>query len=300
MRARAAATYRLMCAKFIILFVPGDSTAKGAVPSRRARARPGRRPAPSRRYPPAAHELIGGKCPAGGAGRPAGPPARRPGCGANGGWHVPWRETSRTRACTAPCGRWSRAGRGSSAATWPTPCWSGARRWRCWTAWPPAAGKTWRPAPSFSKPICGTGTRCCRPWAASGPPTFPPAAQASVKVSVDDPLLDAHVNVIGGLHLLEAAREAGVKRFVFASTGGALYGEVPDGRAANEGRPLQPKSPYGAGKAAFELYLDVYRQNFGLSYTVLRYANVYGPRQILSARRAWWPSSGPGCCGASP
>ncbi|MFS8582639.1 MAG: NAD-dependent epimerase/dehydratase family protein, partial [Limnochordales bacterium] len=108
---------------------------------------------------------------------------------------------------------------------------------------------------------------------------FHQAAQASVKVSVDDPLLDAHVNVIGGLHLLEAAREAGVKRFVFASTGGALYGEVPDGRAADEGRPLQPKSPYGAGKAAFELYLDVYRQNFGLSYTVLRYANVYGPRQ---------------------
>ena len=54
---------------------------------------------------------------------------------------------------------------------------------------------------------------------------------------------------------------------------------MPDGRAADEGRPLQPKSPYGAGKAAFELYLDVYRQNFGLSYTVLRYANVYGPRQ---------------------
>lgn len=108
---------------------------------------------------------------------------------------------------------------------------------------------------------------------------FHQAAQASVKVSVDDPVTDADVNIIGGLHLLEAARQVGVKRFVFASTGGALYGEVPDGEAATEQWKLLPKSPYGASKAAFEQYLDVYRQNFGLSYTVLRYANVYGPRQ---------------------
>lgn len=108
---------------------------------------------------------------------------------------------------------------------------------------------------------------------------FHQAAQASVKLSVDDPVNDAAVNVIGGLHLLEAAREAGVERFVFASTGGALYGEVPEGEAASEDWPLLPKSPYGASKAAFERYLDVYRQNFGLKYTVLRYANVYGPRQ---------------------
>lgn len=108
---------------------------------------------------------------------------------------------------------------------------------------------------------------------------FHQAAQASVKVSVDDPLQDAAVNIIGGLHLLEAAREMGVERFVFASTGGALYGEVADGEAATEEWPLLPKSPYGASKAAFERYLDVYRQNFGLNYSVLRYANVYGPRQ---------------------
>lgn len=108
---------------------------------------------------------------------------------------------------------------------------------------------------------------------------FHQAAQASVKLSVDDPVNDATVNVVGGLHLLEAARAAGVERFVFASTGGALYGEVPEGQAAAEDWPLLPKSPYGASKAAFERYLDVYRQNFGLKYTILRYANVYGPRQ---------------------
>lgn len=108
---------------------------------------------------------------------------------------------------------------------------------------------------------------------------FHQAAQASVKVSVDDPVADADVNIIGGLHVLDASRDAGVERFVFASTGGALYGEVPEGEAASEQWPAAPKSPYGAGKAAFETYLDVYRQNFGLPYTVLRYANVYGPRQ---------------------
>ena len=105
------------------------------------------------------------------------------------------------------------------------------------------------------------------------------AAQASVKVSVDEPATDAAVNVLGGLYLLDAARRVGVQRVVFASTGGAIYGEVPEGQAADETWPPKPKSPYGASKAAFEQYLEVYRQNFGLPYTVLRYANVYGPRQ---------------------
>lgn len=108
---------------------------------------------------------------------------------------------------------------------------------------------------------------------------FHQAAQASVKVSVDDPGRDADINLIGGLNVLDGAKAAGVERFVFASTGGALYGEVPEGEAASEDWPALPKSPYGASKAAFETYLDVYRQNFGLPYTVLRYANVYGPRQ---------------------
>lgn len=108
---------------------------------------------------------------------------------------------------------------------------------------------------------------------------FHQAAQASVAISVDDPETDAQVNIMGGLHVLDAAREVGVERFVFASTGGALYGEVPDGEAASEGWPALPKSPYGASKASFEQYLDVYRQTYGLPSTVLRYANVYGPRQ---------------------
>src|SRR5690606_10373845 len=108
---------------------------------------------------------------------------------------------------------------------------------------------------------------------------FHQAAQASVKVSVDEPATDAAVNILGGLHLLDAARRVGVERVVFASTGGAIYGEVPEGTKATEDWPLNPKSPYGASKAAFERYLEVYRQNFGLKYTVLRYANVYGPRQ---------------------
>lgn len=107
---------------------------------------------------------------------------------------------------------------------------------------------------------------------------FHQAAQASVSASVAHPVNDADVNIVGGLHLLDAARDAGVRRVVFASTGGALYGEVTEG-AADESRSSRPKSPYGASKAAFETYLDVYKHNFGLPYTVLRYANVYGPRQ---------------------
>lgn len=108
---------------------------------------------------------------------------------------------------------------------------------------------------------------------------FHQAAQASVKVSVDDPTTDAAVNIMGGLNVLDAAKEAGVERFVFASTGGALYGEVVDGQSASESWPALPKSPYGASKASFEQYLDVYRQTYGMRSTVLRYANVYGPRQ---------------------
>lgn len=105
------------------------------------------------------------------------------------------------------------------------------------------------------------------------------AAQASVKRSVDAPDEDAGVNVLGGLNVLDAARRSGVRRVVFASTGGAIYGEVPRGARAREGWPLGPKSPYAAAKAAFEHYLGVYRQCFGLPATVLRFGNVYGPRQ---------------------
>jgi UDP-glucose 4-epimerase len=106
------------------------------------------------------------------------------------------------------------------------------------------------------------------------------AAQASVAVSVREPMLDASVNVIGGLNLLDACtKNDEVERVVFASTGGAIYGEVPEGtRAAEETLP-KPFSPYAIHKLTFELLLGVYQRERGLTTTVLRYANVYGPRQ---------------------
>ncbi|MFN4072064.1 MAG: NAD-dependent epimerase/dehydratase family protein [Thermus sp.] len=105
------------------------------------------------------------------------------------------------------------------------------------------------------------------------------AAQASVKVSVDNPLLDFEVNLLGGLNLLEAMRKWQAEKIVFASTGGAIYGEVPEGERAEETWPPKPKSPYAASKAAFEHYLSAYGQNYGLKWVSLRYGNVYGPRQ---------------------
>jgi UDP-glucose 4-epimerase len=104
------------------------------------------------------------------------------------------------------------------------------------------------------------------------------AAQVSVKRSVDDPLTDASINVLGSIRLLEAARQAGVGRVVFASTGGAIYGEVEDG-LAGEGHPRRPVSPYAIAKLAVEHYLESYRTTHGIETVVLRYANVYGPRQ---------------------
>lgn len=105
------------------------------------------------------------------------------------------------------------------------------------------------------------------------------AAQASVAVSVRDPHLDADVNLMGGLNLLDACVAAGVKRVVFASTGGAIYGEVADGKLADENTVPAPISPYAIDKLAFEQMLAVYRTHHGIDSTVLRYANVYGPRQ---------------------
>jgi UDP-glucose 4-epimerase len=104
------------------------------------------------------------------------------------------------------------------------------------------------------------------------------AAQVDVRRAVADPAFDASVNVAGTAVLLEAARSAGTRRFVLASTGGALYGEserVP----TPEDAPLAPLSPYGASKAAAETYLELYRRLHGLPTVSLRFANVYGPRQ---------------------
>jgi UDP-glucose 4-epimerase len=103
------------------------------------------------------------------------------------------------------------------------------------------------------------------------------AAQMSVSRSVREPLFDAGVNLLGGIHLLEAAREVGA-RFLFASTGGALYGDA-DVLPTPETYPAWPVSPYGVAKLSFEHYLHAYAAQHGLRYVALRYANVYGPRQ---------------------
>jgi UDP-glucose 4-epimerase len=105
------------------------------------------------------------------------------------------------------------------------------------------------------------------------------AAQTSVSVSTREPALDAAINVVGSLNVLEACVRHEVERFVFASTGGAIYGEIPEGRKAQVGWPTLPLSPYACSKLAIETYLPMYRHEHGLASTVLRYANVYGPRQ---------------------
>ena len=104
------------------------------------------------------------------------------------------------------------------------------------------------------------------------------AAQVSVRRSVEAPSLDAEVNVLGSIQVLEAARRHGTRRVVFASTGGAIYGEQ-SGPPADERHPCRPRSPYAVAKLAVEHYLDYYRATHGLDPVVLRYANVYGPRQ---------------------
>jgi UDP-glucose 4-epimerase len=105
------------------------------------------------------------------------------------------------------------------------------------------------------------------------------AAQVSVSVSTRDPVRDAEINVLGSLHVLRAAVAHGVARVVFASTGGAIYGEVAEGRLAREDEVPLPLSPYACSKFAVENYLRAFAHEHGLRSTVLRYANVYGPRQ---------------------
>jgi UDP-glucose 4-epimerase len=104
------------------------------------------------------------------------------------------------------------------------------------------------------------------------------AAQMDVRKSVDDPIYDADVNILGSLNLLQLAVKYKIKRFIFASTGGAVYGEQ-DYFPADEGHPQNPLSPYGISKLALEKYLYFYKMTYSLNYTILRYANVYGPRQ---------------------
>jgi UDP-glucose 4-epimerase len=104
------------------------------------------------------------------------------------------------------------------------------------------------------------------------------AAQMSVRISVAQPLFDADVNVLGSLNLLECARRYGVERFIYISSGGAVYGE-PVYLPCDEEHPVNPICPYGVSKHTVEHYLYMYRANYGLSFVALRYPNVYGPRQ---------------------
>ena len=104
------------------------------------------------------------------------------------------------------------------------------------------------------------------------------AAQIDVRKSVDNPMHDAEINIVGTLHLIESSLRHGVKKFIFASTGGAIYGE-PEIIPADEKTEPFPISPYGTSKYAIEKYLGYYNYVHGFEYVALRYANVYGPRQ---------------------
>jgi UDP-glucose 4-epimerase len=105
------------------------------------------------------------------------------------------------------------------------------------------------------------------------------AAQIDLRHSVSDPIGDARANIIGSLELFEAMRRAGTKHVLFASTGGAIYGEPEGGRPATESHPTNPISPYGCAKLSIEKYMHYYRVVHGLRTQVFRYANVYGPWQ---------------------
>ncbi|MGV9799062.1 GDP-mannose 4,6-dehydratase [Mycobacterium sp. NPDC003449] len=104
------------------------------------------------------------------------------------------------------------------------------------------------------------------------------AAQISVKRSVDDPPFDSTVNVVGTVRLAEAARQAGVRKIVHTSSGGSVYG-TPPVYPTSEDIPTNPASPYAAGKVAGEVYLNMYRNLYGLDCSHIAPANVYGPRQ---------------------
>jgi UDP-glucose 4-epimerase len=104
------------------------------------------------------------------------------------------------------------------------------------------------------------------------------AAQADVGASVADPVADAEVNVLGSLRALEGARQAGARKFVFASSGGTIYGQATS-FPVKESQPQEPLSPYGLSKKVVGDYLFAYRRLYGLEFTSLALANVYGPRQ---------------------
>jgi len=103
------------------------------------------------------------------------------------------------------------------------------------------------------------------------------AAQIDVRKSVADPIFDADINIMGTLNLLENSRKYGIKKFIFASSGGVMYGECET--PPDENYPAFPLSPYGISKKVIEDYLRFYKFAYNLNFTVFRYGNVYGPRQ---------------------
>jgi len=104
------------------------------------------------------------------------------------------------------------------------------------------------------------------------------AAQIDVRKSVEDPAFDAETNIIGSINLFERSINYGVRRIIFSSTGGALYGE-PEELPASEDTPIEPLSPYGVAKYCAENYLNYFKRLYSIERVILRYANVYGPRQ---------------------
>ena len=105
------------------------------------------------------------------------------------------------------------------------------------------------------------------------------AAQISVSKSVKEPIFDMKENIGGTLNILNLAVQNGVERFIFSSTGGAIYGDDIENVPTSENHIPRPLSPYGISKYSVENYLRFYEKEFGMKYTILRYANVYGPRQ---------------------
>ncbi len=104
------------------------------------------------------------------------------------------------------------------------------------------------------------------------------AAQIDLRKSVDEPIFDAKVNILGSINLFQLCVKHNVKKIIFASSGGAGYGEQAK-FPASEKHALEPLSPYGIAKVSVEMYLYFYMKTHGIDYTILRYANVYGPRQ---------------------
>lgn len=104
------------------------------------------------------------------------------------------------------------------------------------------------------------------------------AAQVDVRKSLQNPILDVEVNISGSLNLFRSCQKHGIKKIIFASSGGAIYGE-PDFIPANERHPEMPISPYGVAKLSVEKYLHFYKEIYKIPYVAVRYSNVYGPRQ---------------------